>query len=60
MLCGLGIILNVIILNILFNWLGTNRYIANAIAICLVSISNYYLNLKLGWRTTDADDGPRA
>jgi dolichol-phosphate mannosyltransferase len=55
-LCGLGIILNVIILNILFNWLGTNRYIANAIAICLVSVSNYYLNLKLGWRTTAAND----
>jgi dolichol-phosphate mannosyltransferase len=48
-LCGLGLLVNVLILNVLFNWLGVNRYVANAIAILLVTIQNYTLNLKLGW-----------
>ena len=43
------------ILNILFNWAGMNRYAANAIAIVSVSIWNYSLNLKFGWRTTGAN-----
>ena len=48
-LSGLGLLVNVLILNVLFNWLAMNRYIANAIAILLVTIQNYTLNLKLGW-----------
>jgi dolichol-phosphate mannosyltransferase len=54
-LCGLGLVLNILILNILFNRLGMNRYLANAIAIVLVTIWNYTLNLKLGWRTSTVD-----
>lgn len=50
-LCGIGIILNIGILNLLFNRLEINRYAANAIAIVLVTLWNYTLNLKLGWRT---------
>jgi dolichol-phosphate mannosyltransferase len=58
-LCGLGLILNIGILNILFNRVGLNRYAANAIAIVLVTVWNYTLNLKLGWRTVSVDIEPR-
>jgi dolichol-phosphate mannosyltransferase len=58
-LCGLGLILNIGILNILFNRVGLNRYAANAIAIVLVTVWNYTLNLKLGWRIVSVDIEPR-
>ena len=53
--CGLGLVLNILILNVLFNWFGMNRYVANAIAILTVTIWNYTLNVKLGWRTSTVD-----
>jgi dolichol-phosphate mannosyltransferase len=59
-LCSLGLVLNIVILNVLFNRLGTNRYAANAIAIVLVTIWNYTLNLKLGWRTASVEPKARA
>ncbi|GFE69612.1 glycosyltransferase [Chroococcus sp. FPU101] len=51
-ICLAGLILNVFILNFLFNVVGINRYLANFIAIGLVTIWNFWLNLKLSWRTT--------
>lgn len=50
-ICLLGIVLNVLILNILFNIIGLNRYLANLIAIGLVTIWNFWINLKLSWRS---------
>jgi dolichol-phosphate mannosyltransferase len=50
--CGIGLVLNVVLLNVQFNLLGMNRYVANAIAIGIVTAWNYILNLKLAWRTT--------
>ena len=47
-LCGLA--LNAILLNVQFNLLGINRYIANAVAIAIVTGWNFWLNLKLSWR----------
>jgi dolichol-phosphate mannosyltransferase len=58
--CGLGLLLNIAILNILFNRFGMNRYAANLIAILAVTIWNYALNLKLGWRTSTVDADSRA
>lgn len=52
MICLAGLILNVLILNFLFNVLGINRYLANFIAIGMVTLWNFWLNLKLSWRTT--------
>ncbi|MGJ3245981.1 MAG: glycosyltransferase [Elainellaceae cyanobacterium] len=49
-----GLVLNVLILNLLFNVFNVNPYIANAIAISIVSSWNFWLNVKLGWRVTDA------
>ncbi len=52
LLCSVGIILNLIILNIGFKVFHMNRYIANLSAIFLVTFWNYNTNRKLSWRTT--------
>ena len=52
-ICFMGLILSVIVLNILFNWLGMNRYAANAIAILASTLWNYQVNRHLGWRSSN-------
>ena len=52
LICLLGIGLNLIILNLLYNYFGVNKYIANLIAIAIVTIWNFWFNLKLSWRVT--------
>lgn len=54
LICLAGLILNVLLLNLLYNWVGLNRYWANLIAILAVTLWNFWLNLKLSWRVTDA------
>jgi dolichol-phosphate mannosyltransferase len=51
-ICSLGIFLNVVILNIEFNWFHMNRYIANLVAIGLVTLWNYKSNKEFSWRVT--------
>jgi dolichol-phosphate mannosyltransferase len=53
LICLAGVVLNVLILNLLFNGVGLNRYVANLIAIMAVTVWNFWLNLKLSWRVTD-------
>ena len=48
-ICAAGLLLNVVILNLLFNLLGMNRYLANAISILAVTGWNYWLNRKLNF-----------
>ncbi|HYX17301.1 MAG TPA: glycosyltransferase [Nostoc sp.] len=52
-ICLAGLVLNVLILNLVFNFLIPNRYIANFIAIAVATIWNFWINLKLSWRVTD-------
>ncbi|MEH2160689.1 MAG: glycosyltransferase [Nostoc sp.] len=52
-ICLAGLILNVLILNLVFNFLIPNRYIANFIAIAIATVWNFWINLKLSWRITD-------
>lgn len=57
LICLAGLILNVLLLNVLFNYLGfqhipAGRYLANLIAIALVTIWNFWINFKLSWRVT--------
>ena len=52
-ICLAGLVLNVLILNLVFNFVMANRYIANLIAIAVTTIWNFWLNLKLSWRVTD-------
>ena len=56
LICGIGLLLNVRLLNAQFNLLDMNRYVANAIAIALVTAWNYRFNVMLGWRDTASDD----
>lgn len=53
LVCLAGLVLNVVILNLLFNTLHLNRYLANLVAIAIVTLWNFWINLKLSWRVTD-------
>jgi dolichol-phosphate mannosyltransferase len=55
LVCLAGLILNVLIVNLLFNLLGMNEYIAKLIAIAAVTLWNFWINLKLNWRVTEVD-----
>jgi dolichol-phosphate mannosyltransferase len=54
-ICLAGLVLNVLLLNLLFNLFGINRYVANLIAIAAVTLWNFWVNLKLSWRVTDVN-----
>jgi dolichol-phosphate mannosyltransferase len=51
-ICLFGMSLNLIILNLLYNYAHINQYLANLIAIAIVTIWNFWFNLKLSWRVT--------
>src|SRR3984957_4135186 len=50
LVCLAGLMLNTVLLNLQFNLLGMNRYLANAVAIGAVTAWNFWLNFKLSWR----------
>lgn len=51
LICAAGIGLSVLLLNVQVYGLGMNVYLSNFIAIVLVSLWNFLLNLKFGWTT---------
>ncbi len=57
LICLAGLVINVILLNIIFNFVfgGQYRYLANLIAIGLTTIWNFWINLKLNWRITQVN-----
>jgi dolichol-phosphate mannosyltransferase len=55
LICSAGVVLNATLLNLQFNLLGMNRYVANAIAIAVVTGWNFWLNLKLSWRVAQPE-----
>jgi dolichol-phosphate mannosyltransferase len=48
-ICSIGLVLNIVLLNLLFNYAGMNRYVANAISILIVTAWNYGMNRTLNW-----------
>lgn len=48
-ICSAGLALNVVLLNVLVNIGHLDRYLANALAILLVTGWNFWLNRKLNW-----------
>ena len=52
--CLSGLVLNVLLLKLIFNVVFGQlyRYLANLIAIALVTAWNFWMNLKLSWRVT--------
>jgi dolichol-phosphate mannosyltransferase len=59
-ICLAGLALNVTLLNLQFNLLGMNRYLANAVAIAVVTAWNYLVNRALAWRVAESSPGPGA
>ncbi|MEG3977072.1 glycosyltransferase [Microcoleus sp. herbarium8] len=54
-ICLMGLILNVLLVNVMFNFLGINEYLATLIAIAAVTLWNFWINMKLSWRVTEVD-----
>ncbi|MBD2440676.1 glycosyltransferase [Nostoc sp. FACHB-110] len=52
-ICLAGLVINVLVLNLVFNFVIPNRYIANLVAIAVATVWNFWVNLKLSWRVTD-------
>ena len=52
MICLAGLVLNVLVLNLVYNFIIPNAYIANLIAIAVATVWNFWVNLKLSWRVT--------
>jgi dolichol-phosphate mannosyltransferase len=50
--CLMGLILNVLLLNGFVHFLQLNPYLSNLLAIAIVTIWNFWINLKLSWRVT--------
>jgi dolichol-phosphate mannosyltransferase len=50
LICTAGIGLSVLLLNVQVHGLGLNIYLANFIAIVLVRVWNFFLNLRFGWK----------
>ncbi|WP_204138903.1 glycosyltransferase [Halomicronema sp. CCY15110] len=57
MICLAGLVLNVLALNLIYNLIFGQKwaYAANLIAIGLVTVWNFWLNMKLSWRVTQVD-----
>ncbi|MEM9977587.1 MAG: glycosyltransferase [Cyanobacteria bacterium P01_D01_bin.2] len=57
--CLSGLVLNVLLLNLIFNVVFGQqyRYAANLIAIAVVTAWNFWMNLKLSWRVTEVKKG---
>ena len=48
-ICGAGIGLAVLLLNIFYSYVGMNLYAANLLAILLVTLWNFWLNALFNW-----------
>lgn len=55
-ICLGGLILNVLIVNVLFNIFDFNEYLAKLLAIAIVTVWNFWFNLKLSWRVTEVNN----
>jgi dolichol-phosphate mannosyltransferase len=51
--CLLGLGLSVGIINLVFNYVIPNRFVANFVAIGVTTMWNFWINSKLSWRVTD-------
>jgi dolichol-phosphate mannosyltransferase len=51
-ICLVGLGFNVLILNLVVNFIVPDRYIANLLAILVTTFWNFWFNLKLSWRVT--------
>jgi len=63
LICGVGIVWAVLLLNLFYRGLGWNLYVANFAAIVLVTLWNFWMNAKFNWRVKapsgQPDDSPQ-
>ncbi|WP_069790796.1 glycosyltransferase [Cyanobacterium sp. IPPAS B-1200] len=52
LICLVGLFINVVILNLIVNFIFPNPYIANLSAIALTTFWNFWLNYKLNWENS--------
>ena len=52
-ICLIGLFFSVVLLNVFYNVVGLNRYVANGISIILVTLWNFWMNLKFSWRSSE-------
>ena len=57
LICVAGIGWSVLLLNLLAHAWGMNVYVANLVAIVIVSLWNYFMNLRFGWSGRVKDEG---
>lgn len=57
-ICGLGIGLAVFLLHLFHTWLWWNLYVANGLAILLVTLWNFWMNALFNWRVANYLEGP--
>jgi dolichol-phosphate mannosyltransferase len=50
LICATGIVISVAILNALVFAVGVNLYLANLLAIAVVSVWNYFLSQRFAWK----------
>ncbi|MEM6450252.1 MAG: glycosyltransferase [Cyanobacteria bacterium P01_D01_bin.105] len=57
-ICFTGLVLDVLLMLIFYRIIfsGSLKYLANLIAIALIAIWNFWLNVKLNWRSTAIQD----
>jgi dolichol-phosphate mannosyltransferase len=49
LICAMGLALSVLLLSVQVDVLGVNRYLANAVAIALVTTWNFWMNKAFSW-----------
>lgn len=49
LICLIGIALNILLLNLQVHVLHWNLYVSNLVGIVIVSVWNFWMNLKVGW-----------
>jgi dolichol-phosphate mannosyltransferase len=54
-ICGIGIGLAIFFLHLFHTWLGFNLYVANLLAILLVTLWNFWMNALFNWRVGAKD-----
>lgn len=55
LICLVGLIINIVLLNLLFNILQIHYLFANLLAIVVVTVWNFWMNWKLSWRVTQVN-----
>jgi dolichol-phosphate mannosyltransferase len=48
-ICGIGILIGILLINLFYKTLGLNLYLSNLLAIGIVTAWNFGLNIKYNW-----------